>query len=81
MLVSISCHEHNDYATSETKYKAMSRYVANIYFSLLICRLIYEQLFGGVEMFTKRHFEKVNGFSNSFWGWGAEDDNLYYRYV
>ena len=32
-------------------------------------------------MFTREHFQLVNGFSNSFWGWGAEDDNLYQRYV
>eukprot|EP00795_Rhopilema_esculentum_P015733 gene15733-7028_t len=41
--------------------------------------LIYQTLFGGVVMFTKSDFEKVNGFSNAFWGWGAEDDNLYQR--
>jgi len=42
-------------------------------------QLPYMELFGGVEMFTKDHYELVNGFSNSFWGWGAEDDNLYSR--
>ena len=48
-----------------------------VYFFL---RLPYEELFGGVEMFSKDDFVLVNGFSNSFWGWGAEDDNLYKRY-
>lgn len=28
---------------------------------------------------TKEHFFLVNGFSNSFWGWGGEDDDLYRR--
>ncbi|XP_066919813.1 beta-1,4-N-acetylgalactosaminyltransferase bre-4-like isoform X2 [Clytia hemisphaerica] len=42
-------------------------------------RLLYQELFGGIEMFTRDHFELINGFSNSFWGWGAEDDNLYRR--
>eukprot|EP00112_Aurelia_sp_Birch-Aquarium-sp1_P021908 Seg60.4 transcript_id=Seg60.4/GoldUCD/mRNA.D3Y31 product="Beta-1 4-N-acetylgalactosaminyltransferase bre-4" protein_id=Seg60.4/GoldUCD/D3Y31 len=41
--------------------------------------LIYDELFGGIEMFRREDFDQVNGFSNSFWGWGAEDDNLYYR--
>eukprot|EP00794_Sanderia_malayensis_P000445 gene445-1086_t len=41
--------------------------------------LIYPELFGGVEMFKTEDYKKANGFSNSFWGWGGEDDNLYYR--
>lgn len=43
-------------------------------------RLLYEELFGGIEMFTAKHYQLINGFSNAFWGWGAEDDNLYRRY-
>ena len=28
---------------------------------------------------TSQKFEKVNGYSNIFWGWGGEDDDLYTR--
>ncbi|XP_032407935.1 beta-1,4-galactosyltransferase 2-like [Xiphophorus hellerii] len=35
--------------------------------------------FGGVSLLTKEQFSKVNGFSNTFWGWGGEDDDLYNR--
>ena len=28
---------------------------------------------------TKEQFEDVNGFSNGFYGWGGEDDDLFHR--
>lgn len=49
------------------------------YCSLYFFRLPYATIFGGVSAMTKDQFEQVNGFSNMFWGWGAEDDDLYYR--
>jgi beta-1,4-galactosyltransferase 3 len=36
---------------------------------------------GGVNSMTKQQFETVNGFSNDFWGWGGEDDDMYYRLI
>ena len=36
-------------------------------------------MFGGVSMFNKEDFIKVNGFSNTFWGWGGEDDEIRLR--
>ena len=37
--------------------------------------------FGGVVSLSKRVFTLVNGYSNGFWGWGAEDDDLYRRVI
>ncbi|KAH9418066.1 Beta-1,4-galactosyltransferase 3, partial [Dermatophagoides pteronyssinus] len=39
-------------------------------------RLPYKDIFGGVSALTKDQFIKVNGFSNEFWGWGGEDDDM-----
>lgn len=42
-------------------------------------RLPYSTIFGGAGAFSREHFELINGFSNQFWGWGGEDDDLYSR--
>ncbi|XP_022914033.1 beta-1,4-N-acetylgalactosaminyltransferase bre-4 [Onthophagus taurus] len=39
-------------------------------------KLPYSRIFGGVSAITREHFEILNGFSNSFWGWGGEDDDM-----
>jgi len=39
-------------------------------------KLPYDRLFGGVSAMRVDHFVKVNGFSNLFWGWGGEDDDM-----
>lgn len=39
----------------------------------------YETYFGGVTMFPSVDFLQINGFSNEFWGWGSEDDDLIMR--
>ncbi|CAF0846364.1 unnamed protein product [Adineta ricciae] len=43
-------------------------------------KLTYEELIGGVLNIRNEHFLAVNGYSNLYWGWGAEDDDLYYRF-
>eukprot|EP00794_Sanderia_malayensis_P017259 gene17259-18984_t len=42
-------------------------------------KLPYPTIFGGVEALSKDEFEAINGFSNIYWGWGGEDDDLYTR--
>ncbi|XP_045107274.1 beta-1,4-N-acetylgalactosaminyltransferase bre-4-like [Portunus trituberculatus] len=39
----------------------------------------YKQYFGGACMMTEGHLRKVNGWSNIYWGWGGEDDDMYRR--
>jgi len=45
------------------------------------CRLAYEELVGGVLNMRTEHFQRVNGYSNLYWGWGAEDDDMAFRYI
>ena len=42
----------------------------------LTLREDWERFFGAVVLFDKAAFERVNGFPNSYWGWGPEDREL-----
>ena len=44
-----------------------------------VSRLPYNALVGGVFSIRREHFQMVNGYSNLYWGWGAEDDDMYNR--
>lgn len=44
-------------------------------------KMPYATYLGGVTMFDRESFNEVNGFSNKYEGWGAEDDDLYQRCV
>ncbi|XP_066270171.1 beta-1,4-galactosyltransferase 2-like [Branchiostoma lanceolatum] len=39
-------------------------------------RLPYADIFGGVVALSADQFRRVNGFSNLYWGWGSEDDDM-----
>ncbi|PVD32097.1 hypothetical protein C0Q70_07525 [Pomacea canaliculata] len=39
-------------------------------------KLPYPFLVGGVLNMLAEHFVTVNGYSNQFWGWGGEDDDM-----
>ena len=60
-------------------------------------KLPYPTIFGGVTALQPQQFKKVdlqfvsskylkpppqvNGYSNMFWGWGGEDDDMYNRVI
>ena len=43
--------------------------------------LQFPSYFGGVTLFNKDDFKTINGYSNEYFGWGFEDDDLLYRCV
>ena len=40
---------------------------------------LYEGFFGAVTAISSAQFKLLNGYSNQFWGWGGEDDDMYKR--
>ena len=42
-------------------------------------KMFYYKLIGGVLNFKTSHFIRVNGYSNEYWGWGGEDDDMEMR--
>lgn len=43
--------------------------------------LPFDTYFGGITLFPSNLFRKIDGFSNMYWGWGFEDDDLRYRCI
>ena len=44
-------------------------------------KLKYEEYFGGAVIFSKEQVERTNGYSNDYWDWGMEDDDLFWRCI
>lgn len=42
-------------------------------------RASFDEFFSSVILFPVEYFEKINGYSNEYWGWGFEDDDLLFR--
>ena len=54
---------------------------SNVPVHLATDNIPFESYFGGMTLFPTDIFEKINGFSNLYWGWGFEDDDLRYRCI
>jgi len=39
----------------------------------------YPTFIGGILLISRANFQRVNGMSNKYWGWGLEDDEFYVR--
>lgn len=64
-----------DYSYSKVPLHLATGFVKNRDFE----RIIFDTYFGGVTLFPVRVFNRINGYSNKYWGWGFEDDDLLLR--
>ena len=44
-----------------------------------VSRTLFDEYFGGVTAFPVDIFKQINGYSNEYYGWGFEDDDLLLR--
>jgi GT2 family glycosyltransferase len=72
------CSSDLDYLPVWADYSYPTRPTRLIWHGLT-CRENYEQFFGAVVLFDCHDFERINGFSNDFAGWGWEDTDLRLR--
>ncbi len=77
----IAWHDVDMLSFDESDYSYPEKYPIHIATKLSKYQygLGYDQYFGGVVLFNKEHVEKTNGYSNDYWDWGQEDDDLFWR--
>ena len=63
----------------DTPCMARYEYLYILIIFLFHLRIFYPQHFGGITGFTRNQMKAVNGYSNVYWGWGSEDDDMYKR--
>ncbi|GCB64559.1 hypothetical protein scyTo_0007554 [Scyliorhinus torazame] len=64
-------NDHNLYICNEKYPKHVSSAM-----NKFLYRLPYKTYFGGVSALTPDQYLRINGFPNTYWGWGGEDDDI-----
>ncbi|KAJ6662241.1 hypothetical protein lerEdw1_012404 [Lerista edwardsae] len=64
-------NDYNLYICDEYYPKHMSSAIDKLHYSLP-----YKSFFGGVSALTPEHYMKMNGFPNTYWDQGGEDDDI-----
>ena len=68
MFIEPRVARHLSVALDQNDYRVLPGYYTNKYF-------------GGSFVLSTENFKLVNGFSNEFWGWGSEDDDIRDRLI
>ena len=64
-----------DYSYSDKPLQMANNFISDGEFT----RTIQRNYFGGATLFKVEDFDKINGYSNKYKGWGFEDDDLLLR--
>ena len=64
-----------DYSYADRPTQLANRFI----YEVGVERTISDEYFGGVTIFPVEQFEDINGYSNDYWGWGFEDNDLLLR--
>ncbi|NP_001088777.1 beta-1,4-galactosyltransferase 3-like 1 L homeolog [Xenopus laevis] len=67
-------NDYNLYICDEEYPKHLASAMDKFHYSLP-----YWTYFGGVSALTPDQYMRINGFPNSYWGWGGEDDDIAMR--
>ena len=60
-----------------TNFLMLVSFLMKTKYKCQICE--FSEIFGGAAAMTPEQLTKVNGFSNQYWGWGGEDDDMFKR--
>lgn len=60
-------------------YLYIPKYPIHIAYPKSTVKYSYSTYIGGINIYSKKDYIKINGFPNDFWGWGGEDDAIYDR--
>ncbi len=64
-----------DYSYSDVPVHLASNFIATEKSQ----RIVFDEYIGGVTIFPMDLFQSINGYSNDYWGWGFEDNDLLHR--
>ena len=80
MLFSTIVDPKNLFSPKPNAYISLKKFTTYATCMFYIYRRMFKTLIGGALLLQCDEFERVNGFSNQFYKWGGEDDDMFNRY-
>jgi beta-1,4-galactosyltransferase 4 len=67
------------WSRDKNNYRYVSKIINHLFLLKKILIRALGPWFGGAGGMTPEQFQRINGYSNHYWGWGAEDDDMQER--